>query len=155
MPGVARLILACAFLLTLAPRGFAGELVTARDLAADAQTARGLRQPIVLFFTQAGCIFCERARAAYLRPLAARDDPALKALLREVPIESTLGGFDGKPVTGSDLARALGVRMFPTVVFLDSRGTHIAEALIGYTVPDFYGAYFEQRLDASIRRLSP
>lgn len=151
-PGI--LSLACAFLLPATHCANASELAHARTLAADARVATDRKLPILLFFSQAGCGFCERARREYLRPLALSGAWATRALMREVPIEATLTGFDGKRISGRDLARVYGIRVFPTVVFVDASGNLIAEPLAGFTVPDFYGAYLEQRLEAASARLA-
>ncbi len=148
------MILACAFLPATAHSAHADELAHARALAADARIATDRKLPILLFFSQARCGFCERARREYLRPLAASGAWATRALMREVPIEASLTGFDGKRLSGRDLARVYGVKVFPTVVFVDAGGNLIAEPLAGFTVPDFYAAYLEQRLEAAAARLA-
>lgn len=61
------LILACAFLQPMAHGAKACELVHARTLIGDARMATDRKLPILLFFNQAGCGFCERARREYLR----------------------------------------------------------------------------------------
>lgn len=50
-------------------------------------------------------------------------------------------------------ARALKVRMAPTVLFLGPAG-ELAERLIGYGAPDFYTAYLEQRIAQARQRLT-
>ena len=42
--------------------------------------------------------------------------------------------------------RAWGVRMAPTVLFFGRGGIEVAERLVGAGMPDFYGAYLEERL---------
>lgn len=148
------IILACVFLLNAGRVAIANELVHAKSLAADARAATDRKLPILLFFSQAGCGFCERARREYLRPLAGSGAWASRALMREVPIETMLAGFDGKHLSGRDLARVYGIKVFPTVVFVDANGNLIAEPLAGFTVPDFYAAYLEQRLEAASARLA-
>ncbi len=150
---IAQAILACAFLPPVAHGAHAAEFAHAKTLAADARFATDRKLPILLFFSQAGCGFCERARREYLRPLAMSGTWASRALMREVPLEASLTGFDGKRISGHNLARAYGVRVFPTVVFVDGSGNLLAEPLAGFTVPDFYAAYLEQRLEAASARL--
>ena len=50
------------------------------------------------------------------------------------------------------LARRLGIRAVPTVVFLGG-DEELAERLVGYQSPDFYGAYLEQRIADARRRM--
>ncbi len=47
-----------------------------------------------------------------------------------------------------ELARQFRIRLAPTVLFLGPQG-EIAERLVGYGSPDFYGAYLEQRIAQS------
>ena len=61
------MILACAFLWPPAHGAKADELAHARTLIGDARSATDRKLPILLFFSQAGCGFSERARREYLR----------------------------------------------------------------------------------------
>ena len=146
-------ILTCGFLLFCTSGLGNADSLRAGSLAADARTATEKNLPILLFFTQPGCGFCERARREYLGPLAASGAWSARALIREIAIDATFAGLDGKPTAGRDLARSYGIRVFPTVIFIDASGKRIAEPLAGFTVPDFYSAYLEQRLEAASARL--
>jgi len=55
-------------------------------------------------------------------------------------------------VSPAALADALGIRLTPTVAFIGPRG-ELAERLIGYQSADFYGAYLDERVGASIAAL--
>lgn len=142
-----RAILACVLLATCGS-ALAADPALARDLSTQARPDR----PVVLFFTLAGCPFCERARRSYLAPLARGSADRLTVL--EVPIEARLTGFDRLPVAGRDLARAYGIRVYPTVLVVDSHGQPLAEALPGFSVPDFYGALLDARIERAVARLS-
>ncbi len=50
------------------------------------------------------------------------------------------------------LAAQLKIRLAPTLVFLGPDG-ELAERLVGYSSPDFYGAYLDQRIDETRRGL--
>lgn len=148
------MILTCALLLLWAPWSTSADSLRTGSLAADARNATSKNLPILLFFTQPGCAYCERARREYLRPLAESGAWSARTLIREVAIEATIAGIDGRAITGRDLARSYGIRVFPTVIFIDGNGRQIAEPVAGFTVPDFYAAYLEQRLEAAITRLT-
>ena len=140
--------LACAWLLSVASIALAGadpSIDLTRSLAADVQSAAQQSKPLLLFVTQPGCSYCERARREVLRHLAV--DPAYtsRAVFRELSIGSAIAGFDGKPQSGLEAARALGVRLYPTVVIVDAAGTALAAPLRGYS-PDFYTATLDGRL---------
>jgi thioredoxin-related protein len=125
--------------------GAAQAIELTRSLAVDARSAAQQGRPLLLFVTQPGCPFCERARREVLRHLAV--DPAYtsRAVFRELSIGTTVTGFDGKPQSGLEAARALGVRLYPTVLIVDAAGTPLAAPLRGYS-PDFYTATLDGRL---------
>jgi thioredoxin-related protein len=147
-----RPILACALLLLASAAVAAEGPQIARDLRSDAQVAAQYQQPLLLFFTLADCPFCAAARREYIGPMARNPEETARALYREIPIEATLIGFDGTPLAARDLAARLGVTIFPTVVLVDGRGRALAPLLAGYTSPDFYGAYLEDRIAAAMQK---
>ena len=118
-----------------------------KNLAADARVAARQAKPLLLFFTQPGCPYCEGARRDYLRHLAVDPAYTARAVFRKVAIDSTIEGFDGKPVSGLVLARAQGVNLYPTIVIVDALGKPLAAPLRGFTVPDFYASMIDSRID--------
>lgn len=126
----------------------------AHNLASDARTAAQQDKPLLLFVTQPGCPFCERARREYLRHLAV--DPAYtrRLLFRELSIEGNVTGFDGKRSTGLAAARALKIKLYPTIVIVDGAGEAIAAPLVGFTVADFYGAQIDGRIEEAELQLA-
>jgi len=146
-------ILACALALIAPLQPRAAALEVADNLAAAPVERGAARRPIMLFFTQPGCGFCERARRQYIRPLAAAPEWSARARTVEVSRTQKLRGFDGVDATGAEIARRYGVRVYPTVVFVDAGGGALAAPLEGFTVPDFYGAYLEERLQQATARM--
>jgi thioredoxin-related protein len=120
-----------------------------RDLRADARAAAQNRVPLLLFFSLEGCPYCARVRREYLGPMSGDPDQARRALIRELPIEATVADFSGQPRLGRDIAAGMKIGMYPTVVLVDANGTILAEPLVGFTVPDFYGAYLDDRIDTA------
>jgi len=105
--------------------------------------ARG--EPLVLLITLPGCPYCELVRRNYLLP--ARKESGLEAWQIDVTDSRTpLTGFDGKPTTAAVQAKAWKATFTPTVLFLGPQGQALAEPLVGAAVPDFYGAYLDERL---------
>ena len=113
-----------------------------------AQAAQAKGQPLVLLISLPGCVYCELVRRSYLMPLL--PESGLQALQLDITNRSTaLMGFDGKLTTAAAQAKAWKATFTPTVLFLGSQGLELAERLVGIAVPDFYGAYLEQRLAAA------
>jgi len=103
-------------------------------------------QPLLLFFSLAGCAYCEALRHDQLRHVYARRE-RLGLRLVELPMD------DARPIPGLEPARSprqvasdLRVRIAPTLLFLDGE-REIAERLVGYPSPDFYGAYLDARIE--------
>jgi len=147
-------ILACVLPLIAPLFTHAAPLALSDNLASAGTEALSARRPIMLFFTQPGCVFCERARRQYISPLASTAEWSARTLSVEVSRMQKLRGFDGQETTGAEIARRYGVRVYPTVVFVNSKGVALAAAIEGFTVPDFYGAYLEERLQAASARFN-
>jgi len=123
---------------------------TSLSQAALAAKAKG--QPLVLLISLPGCVYCELVRRSYLIPLLA--DTGLQAWQLNITNRSApLLGFDGKHTTAERQAKAWKATFTPTVLFLGSQGQELAERLVGIAVPDFYGAYLEQRLSTARKAL--
>ena len=123
---------------------------TSLSQAALAAKAKG--QPLVLLISLPGCVYCELVRRSYLMPLL--PDAGLQAWQLDITNRSAaLLGFDGKPTTAERQAKAWKATFTPTVLFLGSQGQELAERLVGIAVPDFYGAYLEQRLSTARKAL--
>ena len=115
------------------------------SLPAAAAAATRLGEPLVLLVTLPGCPFCELVRRSYLLP--ARQDAGLQSWQLDVTNRrSALLGFDGRPTTAAMQTAAWKASFTPTVLFLGAQGQTLAERLVGIAVPDFYGAYLEDRL---------
>lgn len=90
-------------------------------------------------------MFCEALRDEQLRHVHARRE-RLAVRLVELRMD------DARPIPGlvparspRQLADALDVRVSPTLLFLDG-DREVAERLVGYPSPDFYGAYLDERI---------
>ena len=54
--------------------------------------------------------------------------------------------FSGASQTQDELIRRWGVKVAPTVLFFGRGGVEVAERMVGGYIPDFYGAYLDDRL---------
>lgn len=112
---------------------------------------------LVVLFTLPGCPFCEAIRRDQLRHVA-REQAERGLRLVEYDMTDPKRFADpapraGGPASPAALATSLGVRYAPTVVFLGPDGSELAERLVGYSSPDFYGAYLEQRIEQARARI--
>ena len=110
-----------------------------------ARLAASRGEPLVLLVSLPGCPYCELVRRNYLLP--GRKDGGLQAWQLNITDTSTpLIGFDGKATSAAAQTRAWKATFTPTVLFLGPQGQMLAEPLVGAAIPDFYGAYLDERL---------
>jgi len=115
--------------------------------------AAALRQqnPLVVMVSLDGCPFCKTVRQSYLLPLLAEENlPVVQVDMRS---DRPVLDFQGQASTHNQLIRGWKVRIAPTVLFLGAGGRELAPSLAGASLPDFYGAYLDQRLTAARQAL--
>lgn len=123
----------------------------ATDFAAHARRAASLDAPLIVLVSLRDCVYCAPIRQRELAPLVRSG----KYEVREIGMDSAapVREFDGSTTTGVAWARAHGVKVSPTVLFLDTRGHPVADPLIGAGLPDFYGAYLDDAIARGRARL--
>jgi thioredoxin-related protein len=100
--------------------------------------------PLVVMVSFEGCPFCKVARENYLGPL--RVQQGLPVVQVDMRSPQKVTPFKGAVLSHDELVRAWGVKVAPTVLFFGRDGVEIAERLVGGYIPDFYGAYLDERL---------
>ena len=68
--------------------------------------------------------------------------------------DHNIRGFDGRSVEASEFSARYKVRITPTLLFLNSEGEEIAERILGYSTPDFYGTYLDQAIAKAVGAMS-
>jgi len=145
-PGFARrdLLLAAATLPLALGTARAAELPAAHNLKDELASALARREPLVVMVSLEGCPFCKIARNNYLAPM--HEQEGLHVAQVDMRSRTRVLDFQGKAVTHDDLVRLWKIRIAPTVLFFGRGGAEVAERLVGGYIPDFYGAYLDQRL---------
>jgi hypothetical protein len=100
--------------------------------------------PLVVMVSLAGCPFCVIARDHYLAPLQGQSGLSIVQL--DMRSRQLVQDFSGASQTHDQLIRGWGVKVAPTVLFLGRGGAEVAERMVGGYIPDFYGAYLDDRL---------
>jgi thioredoxin-related protein len=128
-------------------------LTESHDLAADARLAAARGVPLVLLYSRDDCSWCEKVRREYLGPLSR--DPATPAVIRELHMDRStpLLDFAGRHTTSAEFSRQMQARFAPTVMFHGPDGGTLADAIVGFRLADFYGAYLERAIEESRTRL--
>ena len=87
------------------------------------------------------------ARNNYLAPLHA--EGRLDIVQIDMRTAYLLKDFQGQSLTHDQMTRRWAIKVAPTVLFFGRGGVEVAERLVGGMLPDFYGAYLDQRLESA------
>ena len=104
-------------------------------------------EPLLVMVSLVGCPFCHVARESYLSPL--RVQQGLPVVQIDMRNRQSITDFQGLTLTQDELIRRWGVKVAPTVLFFGRGGAEVVERLTGGYIPDFYGAYLDERLHAA------
>lgn len=119
-------------------------LPTAHSLRDELAVALKKKQPLVVMVSLDGCPYCRVARQSYLSPLQKNGADIVQLDMNSLqPVQN----FSGQFTTHGELIRQWQISVTPTVLFFGPGGKEVAERLEGASLPDFYGAYLEQRLE--------
>ena len=117
------------------------------SLADAIATALRAQQPLVVMVSLEGCPFCKVARESYLHPLMLeKHQPVVQIDMRS---SRSVVDAQGTRTTHDSLVRAWGVKIAPTLLFVGEGGRELAPRLVGGSLPDFYGAYLDQRIETA------
>ncbi len=147
-----RQLLLMPFALAVVPRASAAELPAPASLADALADALRAGRPLIVMASLHGCPFCRVVRDHYLAPL--RADTGQPVVQLDTASSQPVRDFGGAPTTHERQLRAWGVKVLPTVLFFGRGGREAAERLVGASIPDFYGAYLEERLRTATRNLA-
>ncbi|HTD02563.1 thioredoxin fold domain-containing protein [Undibacterium sp.] len=126
-------------------------LPAAANLALEAAAAARQHMPLILIVSLPDCPYCEQVRRRHLVPMHKQG-----FIVRQVYIngESSVTGFDGKPLSQKQLALDYAVKAAPTVLFLDMQGRPLAAPIVGALLEDFYGAYLDEAIATAKQKLA-
>ncbi len=136
----------------LASMGTAATLPVPESLQAALAAALKNRDPLVVLASLEGCPFCKVVRDSYLAPL--HKESGLPVIQLDSGSRRAVLDLHGRASTHDALLRAWGIRVTPTVLFLGPAGAEVAPRLVGASIPDFYGAYLDERLRIARTRLA-
>ena len=105
--------------------------------------------PLVVMVSLEGCPFCKIVRESYLAPM--RQEQGLPVVQVDMRSQRSVRNFNGSATTHEALIAAWRIEVAPTVLFLGRQGAEVASRLVGGYIPDFYGAYLDERLETGRR----
>lgn len=157
-----RLVVRAGALSTLAPLASvaAFDVLAAGTPALDgrrapqALLADGRARVVVALFSLPGCPYCEVVRRNYLRHLegAVSGVRVAEYVIGDERAFTHAGSDVDAPKSPAALAKRLGIRIAPTVVFFGEGDRELADRLVGYGSADFYGGYLEGRIASALAR---
>jgi thioredoxin-related protein len=100
--------------------------------------------PLLVMVSLDGCPFCRIARENYLSPM--HDRQGLPVVQVDMRSKKLVKNFQGVMQTHDEWIRSMNVKVAPTVLFFGRGGTEVVERMTGGYIPDFYGAYLDERL---------
>lgn len=145
------LALGCAMLAGGMGRSRAATLPAPESLATALAAALRAGQPLVVMASLDGCPFCRQVRDNYLAPL--QRDSGVPVVQLDLASRQAVLDFEAAPTTHDKLLRRWGIRIAPTLLFFGPGGREAAPRLVGASIPDFYGAYLDQRIEAARQSL--
>ena len=141
--------LALGLAWSAAPAAHAAVLPAAQSLAAELAQALRAGRPLVVMASLDGCPFCRVVRDNYLAPLLR--EGAIAVVQLDMQSAQPVTGFDGVRSTHQEILRAWSIRVAPSVLFFGKGAREAAPRLEGASIPDFYGAYLDERLRTARR----
>ena len=146
-----RELLLAGLILPMATAGRAAQLPVALDLPQALTAALQQGQPLVVMVSLDGCPYCRVVRDHYLAPM--REQQGLSVLQVDMRSRRHLKDFKGQTIVHDEFVRARRISVAPTLLFFGPNGEEVAERLVGGSIPDFYGAYLDQRLEQARAKL--
>jgi thioredoxin-related protein len=135
-------------LASIANTGPVNRVPQASDLRDEAAQAQAACIPLLLEFASDSCEYCVLLEEEVLKPLLRNRDYDQLVLVRKVTLDGAprLRDFDGQRVNAAGLAERYRITVMPTLIFVDGRGSELAERMVGVTTLELYGGYLDQAL---------
>ena len=136
-------------LLALPGQAQSRQLPPSVSLVEELKRALAAQQPLLVMVSLDGCLFCKAARESYLLPMHQQEGlPVVQVDMRSTRMSSD---FAGLAQTHEQLVQAWRVTVAPTLLFFGRDGAEVAKRMVGGYLPDFYGAYLDDRLSQARR----
>ncbi|MCU7799714.1 MAG: thioredoxin fold domain-containing protein [gamma proteobacterium symbiont of Lucinoma myriamae] len=122
------------------------------DIRETAQLAKAANLPILMMFGTDECPYCTLLKEDFLIPMIISGDYTDKVILREVHVVSpaAITDFSGKKISINEFSERYGVRLFPTMVFVDGDGQVLVKNIMGITTPSLFGGTLDDQIDKAL-----
>jgi hypothetical protein len=113
------------------------------SLPDELENAQKLKEPLIVMVSLAGCPYCRMARNSYLAPMQKQGFPIVQVDMRS---DQQVKAINGLMQTHDQLVRQWRVSIAPTLLFFGPKGQELVDRMEGGYLPEFYGAYLEERI---------
>lgn len=130
-------------------------LPPARDLRQDGAEADARRIPLLLYFSQHSCAYCERLEKEVLEPMMISGRYEDRVILRKLSIDEgqEVAGFDGRQTATRMLFHEYDGMVTPTLVLTSGRGRLLARPLVGINTVEYFGWYLDTAIETATANL--
>jgi hypothetical protein len=125
-------------------------LPLSRSLPQELSAALAKHSPLVVMVSLQGCPHCHVARRSHLVPMYREGVPLVQVDMRSPLVTKH---FNGQSVTHDQLVQEWRVSIAPTLLFFGPGGRELASRMEGSYLPDFYGAYLDDRIQSAQKQL--
>ncbi len=127
------------------------EVPIARNLQADGQLAHNRQLPILLAFSAIECSYCELLEEEFLQPMLLGGEYRDKIIMRKLVLDngSRLADFSGQQIDATSLSDRYRIYVTPTILFVDEKGTELAERMVGINTPELFGGYLDDCIETA------
>lgn len=131
------------------------DIPVAISLRGDAILARKKIIPVLLYFSDPQCGYCRKLEDDIFLPMLRSGNYEDRVLLRKISwlSRALVVDFDGSKREPGAIASRYGVRVTPTLVFVDDRGEEVAQRILGYNGPEFFWFYLDRAIDEAASRM--
>lgn len=110
------------------------------------------RKALVVMVSLHGCPFCKMARESFLAPMLREAGQPIVQV--DMQSRRPMADAAGRPTSHGAQVVAWKVDTAPTLLFLGADAREVAPRLVGASIPDFYGAYLDERVALANRAIA-
>ncbi|MCP4188556.1 MAG: thioredoxin fold domain-containing protein [Gammaproteobacteria bacterium] len=128
------------------------EIIEVEDFSQLAEQARVQQKLIMLEVSATYCSYCLKLEEEIIKPMLRSGDYDARVLIRKFDIDgfSESRDFSGSPITSAGLAQRWGIKVTPTIIFLNGQNQEVSERILGVNSLDYFGGFVDNAIDLGL-----